>query len=102
MSFSARFAVLVCALVAAVQAGPLVNIKSTTAAKVPNGYIVSLKPGARLNAHRDILRNFARDDSDVKYEWPNLNALAGKLSDDALQALARERNMYADMLSQRF
>ncbi|KAI0760467.1 peptidase 1 [Fomes fomentarius] len=95
MSFTTRFAVLALALITAVQGGPLVNIKSTTAEKVPNGYIVSLKPGARLNAHRDILRNFARGDSDVKYEWPNLNAIAGKFSDEALQAFRESDDVAA-------
>ncbi len=95
MSFRTRFAVLALALITAVQGGPLINIKSTAAEKVPNGYIVSLKPGARLNAHRDILRNFAREDSDVKYEWPNLNAIAGKFSDEALQALRESDDVAA-------
>lgn len=96
MSFSARFAALVLAFVAAVQAGPLVNIKSTHGAQiVPNGYIVSLKPGAALSAHRNILRNFKREDSDVAYEWPSLNAFAGTFSDDALQALRESEDVVA-------
>ncbi|KAI0760470.1 peptidase 1 [Fomes fomentarius] len=96
MSFSARFAALVLAFVAAVQAGPLVNIKSTHGAQiVPNGYIVSLKPGAALAAHRNILRNFKREDSDVAYEWPSLNAFAGTFSDDALQALRESEDVVA-------
>ncbi|KAI0716848.1 peptidase 1 [Earliella scabrosa] len=87
MLFTARLSALVLAIVTAVQAVPLVNIASTTARTKPNGYIVSLKPNARRNVHRSLLSSFAAEDSEVVYEWPELNAFSGTFSESALQAL---------------
>lgn len=95
MSFGLRLAALALALVGAVQAGPLVQIKAAKGPVVPNGYIVTLKPSASLAAHRDILRTFKRDESDVKYEWASLHAFAGTFSDDALLALRQSDDVAA-------
>ncbi|KAI0716852.1 peptidase 1 [Earliella scabrosa] len=87
MLFTARLAALALAFVGAVQASPMVNLASTTGRAKPNSYIVSLKPNAQRNVHRSILSSFALSESEVAYEWPELNAFSGTFSEDALQAL---------------
>ena len=39
------------------------------------------------SVHRSLLSSFSASDSQIKYEWPNLNAFAGTFSDAALLAL---------------
>ncbi|EJD51051.1 subtilisin-like protein [Auricularia subglabra TFB-10046 SS5] len=56
-------------------------------------YIITLKQEAvarrSLSAvHRSLLRSFAPSEhSEIKYEWPTLNAFAGSFSDAAIRAL---------------
>ncbi|EJD51048.1 peptidase 1 [Auricularia subglabra TFB-10046 SS5] len=58
----------------------------------PGGYIVQLKVAALArrslsSAHRTLLQSFSPSESQIKYEWPALNAFSGTFSDAALLAL---------------
>ncbi|EJD51049.1 peptidase 1 [Auricularia subglabra TFB-10046 SS5] len=89
----ARFVALSLALFGVAEAAPsLLSVASTTGPTRPGGYIVTLKSGAvarrsLTSVHRSLLSSFSASESDIKYEWPRLNAFAGTFSDAALLAL---------------
>lgn len=81
------------ALLRVADAAPsLLSIAPVDGPTRPGGYIVALKEGAVAgrnvsSVHRAILQSFSPAESQIKYEWPALNAFAGTFSDAALLAL---------------